>query len=320
MVTGTRTSAALSDMTYCSVSRLSCPDGTVITPFWKHPIPPIVVRRNVILASVLLAGCAALGIDPEAFEPLPAAIASDTTTRLAAGTWVSPEGTRIRFAIVVPPMLPGDHLPLILALHGAAATKDSVPPWFGQQSLEALFGPALRPLGAVIIAPDAPRNNWTDPVAERAMLALVVEMKRRYPIDERRTLVTGFSMGGMGAWFLAHRHPQVFRAAVPLTSFPLIRPTSIDRLGLTSAYNEMANDAAGAWAERFRGVPVYAIHSRQDESVPFAWEATLVSRIKAHGGPVEFVALDSLNHNPAWPYQSALRAAVPWIRRQWARP
>lgn len=252
--------------------------------------------------------------------PLPAAIAADTTTRLATGTWVSPEGTRIRFAIVVPPMLPGDHLPLVLALHGQAATTDSVPPWFGQRSLEALFGPALRPLGAVIIAPDAPRNNWTDPVAERAMLALVDEMKRRYPIDERRMMVTGISMGGMGAWFLAHRHSQVFRAAVPLTSFPLIRATSIDRLGLTSAYNEMANDAAGAWAERFRGVPVYAIHSRQDESVPFASESTLVSRIKARGGPVEFVALDSLTHGPAWTYQGALRAAVPWIRRQWSRP
>lgn len=279
------------------------------------------VQRTATFVSVLLlTACAALGIDPADFVPLPAPVASDTTTRLATGTWVSPEGTRIRFTIVVPPMLPGDRLPFVLALHGQASAGDTVPAYHGRQSLEALFGPALRPLGAVIVAPDAPRNNWTEPVAERAMLALVAEIKRRYPIDERQTIVTGISMGGMGAWFLAHRHPQVFRAAVPLTSFPLIRPTSIDRLGLTSAYNEMANDAAGAWAERFRGIPVYAIHSRQDESVPFASESTLVARIKARGGPVEFVALDSLRHNPAWPYQSALRAAVPWIRRQWARP
>jgi predicted peptidase len=178
----------------------------------------------------------------------------------------------------------------------------------------------LAPLGAIIVAPDAPRNNWTDPVAERATMALVEEMKRRYPIDERRTLVTGVSMGGMGAWYLVHRHPQAFRAAVPLTSFPLVRRTSIDRAGLGTAYNEMVNDASSAWAEPFRQFPVYAIHSRQDENVPFAAESTLVARINARGGLVHFAKLDSLKHNPARLYGPALRAAIPWIRRQWSRP
>ena len=73
-----------------------------------------------------------------------------------------------------------------------------------------------------------------DPAAERAMLALVDEMKRRYPIDTMRTLVTGISMGGMGAWFLANRHPRVFRAAVPLTSFPVVKHTQFTRVGLAA--------------------------------------------------------------------------------------
>lgn len=266
--------------------------------------------------------CAALSIDPATFdEPSPPPrIAADTQTRLALGTWVSPEGTRVRFAIVVPPMNPGDRLPLVLALHAMAATGDSVPPWFGMRSLESLFGPALRPLGAVIVAPDAPGNNWTDPVAERAMIALVNEMKSRYPIDSLRTLVTGNSMGGMGSWFLAHRHPDVFRAAVPLTSFPLIRHTQFNRTGLGAAFDEMAKDNSGAWTAPFRQVPVYAIHSRHDESVPFSAESTLVSMIRARGGQVELVALDSLKHGPPILYQGALRGAVPWIRRQWSRP
>lgn len=279
------------------------------------------MQKIWILASVLLMSCAALGIDPAMFDEVvpPPPIAADTQLRLASGTWISPEGTRVRFSIVVPPMMPGDRLPLVLALHGMAPTRDTVPPHFGQRSLESLFGPALRPLGAIIVAPDAPRNNWTHPEAEQAMLSLVAEMKRRYPIDSLRTLVTGNSMGGMGSWFLAHRHPDVFRAAVPLTSFPVIRYTQFNRAGLGGAFDEMAQNSSGAWTEPFRRVPVYAIHSRQDESVPFSAESTLVSMIKARGGQVEFMALDSLRHGPPIVYQGALRGAVPWIRRQWSR-
>lgn len=279
------------------------------------------MRKPLITAVAFLAGCAALGIDPETFDapPVPAAIPADTTVRLATGTWVSPEGTRIRFAMVVPAMRPGQEIPLVLALHGRASTGDSVPAWFGMRSLESLFGPALRPLGALIVAPDAPKNNWTDPVAERAMVAFVAEMKQRYPIDTMRTLVTGNSMGGMGAWFLMSRHPALFRAAVPLTSFPLVKYTLFNQQGLTAAFNEMTTDVSGSWTMPFRGAPIYAIHSRQDESVPFAAESTLVTMINARGGRVSFVALDSLKHGPAIVYQGALRGSVSWIRRQWDR-
>ena len=302
-------------------SRLFGTRDTVLwAPGWLTRIANL-LRRISIVASVVLAGaCAALGIDPELdVAPPPPRIAADTQVRLASGTWVSPEGTRVRFALVVPRMQPGDRIPLVLSLHGLATASDSVPPYYGQGLLESLIGPALRPLGALIVAPDAPRNNWTDPVAERAVVALVKEMIQRYPIDTTRTLVTGFGAGGMGTWFLASRHPKLFRAAVPLTSFPLVRHAQMDRASLLAAYDEMAKDRMGSWTAPYHGVPIYAIHSRQDESVPFASESTLVSMINARGGAVHLVAVDSLPHGPAVLYQGALRASVYWIRRQWDR-
>ena len=216
-------------------------------------------------------------------------------------------------------MQPGDQIPLVLSLHGLASAGDSVPPFYGQGLLEFLTGPALRPLGALIVAPDAPKNNWTDPVAERAVVALVREMIQRYPIDTTRTLVTGFGAGGLGTWFLAGRHPELFRAAVPLTSFPLARHARMDRASILAAYDEMTKDRTASWAAPYRGVPVYAIHSRRDENVPFASESTLVSMINSRGGAVHLVAVDSLPHGPAVLYQGALRASVYWIRRQWDR-
>src|SRR5687768_279177 len=135
-------------------SRLWCTRDTVLRaaaaglPATRNP-----VRRITILASVLLAAaCAALGIDPELdVAPPPPRIAADTQVRLANGTWVSPEGTRVRFTLVVPRMQPDDLIPLVLSLHGLASAGDSVPPYYGQGLLETLTGPALRPLGALIV-------------------------------------------------------------------------------------------------------------------------------------------------------------------------
>ena len=281
----------------------------------------VIVRRILVLGSLFLAtACAALGIDPEMdVAPPPPRIAADTQVRLATGTWVSPDGTRLRFAMVVPAMMPGDQIPLVLALHGRPALGDTVPAYYGQGILESLIGPALHPLGALIVAPDAPKNNWTDPEAERAVIALVNEMRQRYPIDTMRTLVTGFGAGGMGTWFLTNKHPRLFRAAVPLASFPLARYTRMDRASILAAYDEMARDRTGSWTAPYRAVPVYAIHSRQDENIPFASESTLVAMVNARGGLVHLVAVDSLRHGPAEVYQGALRSSIYWIRRQWSR-
>lgn len=293
---------------------------TLQSPQFVKPSAPVLVRRLSIFAPVLLTACAALGIDPAMFDEVapPPPIAADTQLRLASGTWISPEGTRVRFSILVPPMTPGDRLPLVLALHGRVP-GDTVPAWHGQQLVEELIGPALRPLGALIVAPDAPGNNWTDPVTERAMLSLMDEMHRRYPIDSKRTLVTGFSMGGMGAWFLAQQHPNLFRAAVSVAGQPVTRMPFVDPAQVRAAFRQLSTSGDG-WTSAFRTVPVYAIHSRQDQTVPFASESTLVAQIRTNGGMVSLAVIDSLPHLPAMIYQGALRAAVPWIRRQWSRP
>ena len=275
------------------------------------PIP------TLLLAGLTPAlGCASTN------APRPGAATPVTATAPAGEqriSWITPAGTLLRYAISVPAIPSGARVPLIVALHGRPNSQ-TVPPFYGARTMEALVAPALEPLGAVIVAPDAPRNNWTDPAAERAVLDLVADVLDRYPVDPQRTLLMGFSMGGVGTWYLARRHPRAFRAALPMASFPLIRPTPINRSGLTAAWAEMDADTAGSWTLPFREVPVYAIHSREDDSVPFASDSALVSRILSRGGQVEFVALDGLKHGPVSDYRPALAAAIPWILRQWARP
>ena len=48
------------------------------------------------------------------------------------------------------------------------------------------------------------------------MISLLNELKKKYPIDERRIYASGFSMGGIKTWDLFQEYPQIFAALAPM--------------------------------------------------------------------------------------------------------
>ncbi len=89
---------------------------------------------------------------------------------------------------------PDEPRPLVLALHPGGSTGDG----YGAQFLRGIVAPALQNLGAIIVSPDAPGRGWDNDKGERAVLALLEDVRNRATIDPERILVTGFSMGGRG--------------------------------------------------------------------------------------------------------------------------
>ena len=99
--------------------------------------------------------------------------------------------------------------PLILAFHyGGKLTN-----FYGKKFVTVLIEPALKDVEAIIVAPDCPERRWESPVSERAVMDLLNYICQEYKVDSRRILVTGYSMGGVGTWHLAARHPV--KAAIP---------------------------------------------------------------------------------------------------------
>jgi predicted peptidase len=197
----------------------------------------------------------------------------------------------LRCTVAVPEPL-GDPVPLVLALHygwdgGAPAA------FYGQGVLTGLVGPALAALGALIAAPDCPGPDWTAPESEAALSALWGHLHATYALDDRRTLVTGYSLGGMGTWHLASRHPERFRAAIAMAGWPA--PGSVERLA----------------------VPLYAIHSRDDEVISIAPTVAAVAALRARGHPVEFVTLEGITHYEVEPFGRPLQAAAAWVQGVW---
>jgi predicted peptidase len=222
---------------------------------------------------------------------LVALLEQSTTPTALRRTFVTQDNQRILYGLSVPPGYDAAApRPLVLALHPGGERT----PYYGLLFLGTVVSPALRDLGAIIVAPDCPTRAWSDPGAETAVLELVRQIRKEYAVDSRRILVTGFSLGGRGTWFMSARHPDVFTAAIPIAGSSGEEP--LDRLGK---------------------IPTYVIHSRDDEVVPFAPDERVTLELEKLGRPVRFEALAGVSHYNMGAYVPALTRAGRWVRERW---
>ncbi|MGE3278012.1 MAG: prolyl oligopeptidase family serine peptidase [Vicinamibacterales bacterium] len=242
------------------------------------------------------------------------ASAQTRDTRYDQRSLTLPDGTTIGYGLGIPTKgAPPEGYPLILALHFSPGLGPT-PEMFGLRFIDVLVRPALEPLGALIVSPDAPEGGgWTTEEAETAVLAVLEQVKKDFRIDTRRTLVTGYSMGGFGTWFFAARHPELFRAAIPMASIPVT--TTGDRRETVEAIER----GDTSWTATVKGMPFYVIHSRNDQIVPFDPLKKAVDQLKAAGGNVTFVALNGPSHYETGKYVEPLAGALKWIRDVWSR-
>lgn len=206
-------------------------------------------------------------------------------------TFRIPDFGEMLYAISIPEDYdPDEPRPLVLALHPGGERFR----YYGSAFMQQIVRPAVAELDAIVVAPDCPTRAWTDPFAERAVISLLGRLLDELAIDRRRILVTGFSLGGRGAWFMAARHPDLFTAAIPMAASTGDEPL----------------DALGA-------VPTYVIQSRDDEVVPFAPAEQTARKLQEAGRPVRFEALRGLRHYEMDRYVDSLRRAVRWVASQW---
>jgi predicted peptidase len=124
----------------------------------------------------------------------------------------------------------------------------------------------------VVIAPLCPDGEiWTDSEALAQLLDRVVRTNR---VDEKRICVTGHSMGGRGALYLAYKFPTRFAAFVAMS--PLSPIT--------------------AWAKHLHDVPVWIIHGAKDSDAPIKDSEELTRAIEQSGGRPKFTSLGDRDH------------------------
>ncbi len=258
----------------------------------KRPLPAL---GFLLFCFVLLAGCQKE--EPTATEVNLAVPELATLSVRSPGVYEETAlmlpGKPLRYTILVPHGYDGTTpRPLVVALHYSGEVK----PFFGRGMIDSLIKPAFESLGAIAVAPDAlDGGNWTTTANEKAVLWLTRCVMKSYAVDPKKVLLTGFSMGGQGTWFLAGRHQELFKAAIPISGEPTGVPVS--------------------WS-----IPLYVIHSSNDEVMPLAATEKYVTDLKGRGGSVELKVVNGVGHYQTGKFARPLRETVPWLKRVWAMP
>jgi predicted peptidase len=243
-------------------------------------------RLSFLLLLATLAGCGAPSpvTIPEAAE----------LTKLSPGTHQQtadiPGLGRVNYTIEIPSTYDGKTpVPLVLALHyGYDGAKPA--PFTGKGMIEA-FRPGLSGLNAIVLAPDALGGGWTDAPNEKAAVWLTRSAMKTYAIDSKKVVITGFSLGGEGTWFIGSRHQDLFTGAIPV--------------------------AAPIAGEEVWKIPVYVIHSDKDEIVSYAMAKKHADAVKGKAAKLGFKTVTGLSHYKTSAYGPSVGDAVKWLQAEW---
>ena len=159
--------------------------------------------------------------------------------------------------------------PLVLFLHGSGERGDDLV-HVGDEGLPEILANAT---GAAVVAPQCPKDTrWTDHLD--ALESILNEVGTEHAVDKGRVYLTGLSLGGQGAWFLAARAPKRFAALVPVCGRS--NPETADQL---------------------KNLPTWAFHGADDPTVPLDESEKMVRALEAAGGNVKLTVYPDTGHN-----------------------
>jgi len=160
--------------------------------------------------------------------------------------------------------------PLILFLHGIKKRGNDL-------SLLDSYGlikhaEAAEAFPYFVLAPQCPAfTSWVG--IRHEVIQLVSQVISSHNIDRSKVYVTGFSMGGNGAWDIAVHSPELFATAVPIAGW-------------------YEGEAAA-----HINIPVWAIHGADDDVVSVTGSTKMVEAMKAEGKDVKCTIYPGLKHD-----------------------
>lgn len=159
--------------------------------------------------------------------------------------------------------------PLIVFLHGIKKRGSDISVLDNYGLLKYAMNNPEFPF--LVLAPQCPSNAYW-PVVRNEVICLINQVQSDYSVDRRKVYVTGFSMGGNGAWDLAVYTSGIFSAAVPIAGW----------------YEKEAASLIN--------IPVWAFHGEDDDVVPLSGSTDMVSAMKDTGKEVELTRYPGMKH------------------------
>src|SRR5450755_1080096 len=142
------------------------------------------------------------------------------------------------YALYVPKSYdPARRYPVVLSLHEEESNHVvnlkrvfGVPARYRETGLQALNSLAvLRAVDYLVACPFARGTMGYQGIPEQDVYDVLADVERRYPVDQDRVYLTGISMGGGGALWLAETRPDLWAGVAGLCADPM--PGSDDLAG-----------------------------------------------------------------------------------------
>ncbi len=205
---------------------------------------------------------------------------------------VSVEGQAFAYQVYVPKDYDRSKpLPIILFLHGAGERGTD-----GLIQTEVGLGGAIRRHAdrypAIVVFPQAPPNTFWQDRPARAALAALDAAAREFRADRSRQYLTGLSMGGNGAWYLAYHHPDRWAALVVICGFATARGAVVPAIAPATEPDPLA-----ALARKIAHIPVVLVHGDADRAVSVEESRRMAAALKAAGADVTYRELPGVDHN-----------------------
>jgi predicted esterase len=176
--------------------------------------------------------------------------------------------------------------PLLLSLHGAGEVGTDI-------EKVKVHGPAKliargKKFPFIVVSPQSQQNGWkADQLHE-----LLLEIKKKYRVDNERVYVTGLSMGGFGTWELALKYYSEFAAIVPICG---------------------GGDASEIW--KLRHMPVWCFHGAKDPIVSLSFSQRMMKELEKDNFSSKFTVYPEAYHD-CWTETYSNDSLYSWLLAQ----
>jgi hypothetical protein len=204
------------------------------------------------------------------------------------------DGKPSTFGLYVPPGFdPSRRYPLVVALHGMNGKPMNMLRWvFGRDDpghdgeWEDRHPGEFPPYDAIVVAPMAHFNSFYRYAGEEDVVAVMEWARRMFPVDPRKISVTGPSMGGTGAAWVAFRYADRVASAAPLCGYHsyFIRGDMAGKKLRPWERLQAEERSTTYWALNGMHLPLYIVHGTRD--LPEENSGVLIDRYKSLGYPL----------------------------------
>lgn len=194
------------------------------------------------------------------------------------------DGAAHKYTLFVPRGYTADKAwPTVVFLHGAGerGTDTRLPLVYGLapylRAVESEY-PFLAVFPQVEDSQGPIKTSWySGGESAKRMLAVMEDVSKTHKVDDKRLVLTGWSMGGYGVWELGAAMPEKWSALVPMAA-----GGPAGRLTQT--------------ATALKDKPIWAFHGARDTAVPVSESREMIATLRDAGGTPRYTEYKDADH------------------------